>query len=193
MKILYYLIQWTWGIVMNLIGLITFIVCKILKYPTYKYRNAICIVVPGKNFGGLELGMFFIRGERNEEVCPHEYGHGIQNLWWGPLFPFVIAIPSATRYWLRNQKTQDSKRLFVEIITVIVLFAYVVVGLINILWIEIIAASILAYWLILEIWLFFIEIPKYDNNAKVPYDSIWFEGQATSLGNRANAEEWSWL
>ena len=33
---------------------------------------------------------------------PHEFGHSLQNCLWGPLFPFVIAIPSATRYWYRD-------------------------------------------------------------------------------------------
>jgi hypothetical protein len=28
----------------------------------------------------------------------------LQNLIWGPLFPFVIAIPSAIRYWYRELK-----------------------------------------------------------------------------------------
>ena len=32
----------------------------------------------------------------------HESGHGIQNLLFGPLMPFVVSIPSAIRYWYRE-------------------------------------------------------------------------------------------
>ena len=110
-KWMYYAIQWTWGIIMNLIGVLVLAVVMMANgiywlfkrrccCSVYKYRNAICIVVPW-NFGGFEMGMFFVRGKYNDSVCAHEYGHGIQNLWWGPLFPFVIMIPSAARYWWR--------------------------------------------------------------------------------------------
>jgi hypothetical protein len=141
-KFLYYLIQWTWGIPMSLLGLIMFIVLKVCGCRSYWYRNAVCMVVPW-NFGGLELGMFFIRGKWNERVCAHEYGHSIQNLWWGPLFPIIIAIPSATRYWWR---------------------------------------------------VFYMKyIYKRTRKRLPPYDSIWFEGQATKLGNKANDNYWTWL
>ena len=139
---MYYVIQWTWGLPMTLLGSIVFLICKLCGCRTYMYRNAVCIVIPW-NFGGLELGMFFVRGKLNESVCAHEYGHSIQNLWWGWLFPFVIAIPSATRYWYREFYTK---------------FIY----------------------------------PK--NRKRLPrYDAVWFEGQATELGRKANQDIWSWL
>ena len=87
--------------------------------------------------------MFFVRGRNNEGVCAHEYGHGIQNLWWGPLFLFVIAIPSAIRYWWR---------------------------------------------------IFYRKFIYPKNRKKLPaYDDIWFEGQATKLGKKAEANTWNWL
>lgn len=141
-KFLYYLIQWTWGLPMNLLGLIVFIICCFMGNRHYKYRNAVCIVVPW-NFGGLELGMFFLRGEINTNVCAHEYGHSIQMLWWGPLFPFVIGIPSAVRYWWRR---------------------------------------------------FYLKYIYPRNRKKLnDYDDIWFEGQATRLGNKALQNYWTWL
>lgn len=54
--------------------------------------------------------------------------------------PFVIAIPSAIRYWYRTFKYSKKK----------------------------------------------IKAPT-------SYDSVWFEGQATEYGKRANADEWDWL
>ena len=93
-----------------------------------------------KSFGGLNLGMFFIIGKGNQASAAHEYGHSLQNLTWGLLMPFVIAIPSAVRYWYRRIKYTNK-------------------GL----------------------------------KAPTPYDSVWFEAQATDYGNRANAGEWNWL
>ena len=196
MKIFYYIIQWTWGIVMNIIGLCVFLFAKIKKYETYKYRNAICIVAP-TNFGGLELGMFFIRGKDNQSVCPHEYGHGIQNLWWGPLFPFVIAIPSAFRYWVRNFKNTEEKKDFATTVFVIALIPLCIITILSLclswLAVAIIGFLLMCYLIGLFLWMMLKEIPKYNNYAYVPYDSIWFEGQATNLGTRANNGEWSWL
>lgn len=194
MKVLYYIIQWTWGIVMNLIGGIVCLVCLCLKCPVQKYRNGIEILV-NNNFGGLELGMFFIRGKDCLGVRPHEYGHGIQHLWWGPLFPFVIGLPSAARYWLREQKTQKAKKQFVSSIFAIVILCCIILCGAGIGWtwiLPIIAGCAFLYTLILCSWLLFIEIPKYVENPP-KYDDIWFEGQATALGNAANENKWSWL
>lgn len=189
MKFLYYLIQWTWGLLMNIIGGITCLVCLCCKCPVQKYRNAVEILVPW-NFGGLELGMFFVRGEKNPSVAPHEYGHTIQNLWWGPLFPFIISIPSAIRYWLRKRQTEQKKKAFATIIFAIAVIVGVALAFIpHILFIGL---SIALYACIVYCWLIIIEIPKY-NKGNIPYDSIWFEGQATALGEAATANKWKWL
>jgi hypothetical protein len=136
---LYYLIHWTWGFITSFIGLCVYIPSKLLGCKTYRYRKAICIVWPG-SFGGCELGMFFVRGEHNESVCAHEYGHSIQTLVLGPLMLFIISIPSCIRYWYRKGYKKVTKQ-----------------------------------------------------PCKTGYDDIWFEGQATKLGNMANEEKWSWL
>lgn len=100
-KHLYYLIQWTWGLPLNIVGLFAFLYALIRKRRWYKWRKAICIVSPW-NFGGLNLGMFIIHGENNSSTLYHEYGHSIQNMQWGILCPFVITLVSATRYWCRK-------------------------------------------------------------------------------------------
>ena len=105
----YYLIQWTWGILPNILGAIGFLIAAAAKWPIQRYRKAIQILVPW-NFGGLSLGMFIFRGVANESVLPHEYGHTIQNLRFGPSFLFAIGIPSAIRYWKR-EFIKDKKSL----------------------------------------------------------------------------------
>lgn len=98
----YYLIQLTWGLPLTALGMLSyFLLVGIFGCYSYRYRNMICIVIPW-NFGGVNLGMFAIHGEKNYSVVSHEYGHSIQNLWWGWLMPFIIALPSAVRYWYRE-------------------------------------------------------------------------------------------
>lgn len=99
---LYYLIQFTWGLPLTALGVLAYLIlAEICGYYHYRYRNMICIVIPW-NFGGVNLGMFAIHGEDNYSVVSHEYGHSIQNLWLGWLMPFIVAIPSAIRYWYRE-------------------------------------------------------------------------------------------
>ena len=101
----YYILQWTWGILMNITGACACLYAVIRKWPINKYRNAIRITCPKqKGWAGVSLGMFLIVSEGYDSSLPHEYGHPIQNLSWGLLFPFIVAIPSATRLWYREFK-----------------------------------------------------------------------------------------
>jgi hypothetical protein len=103
-KTFYYSIQWTWGILMNLIGLGAFIIAKINKWPIENYRNATAIYHPTL-CGGMSLGSFLIIGKGcKKRTASHEYGHSIQNMQWGPLMPFVIGIPTIVRYCYRKLK-----------------------------------------------------------------------------------------
>lgn len=130
-KIFYWIVSLTWGCVMSVIGLVTALALLVTGHKPILFGNTFYFKV-GKNWGGLNLGPVFITDSTPSlhTLC-HEHGHGLQNLWWGPLFPFVIGIPSAIRYWYR-------------------------------------------------------EI-KYYNKGKQPpttYDSMWFEGQASELGEK---------
>ena len=130
-KILYWIVSLTWGGLMTFIGLIVALVLLATGHKPYKFGYTFYFKV-GKSWGGLELGGLFITDSNPSlhTLC-HEHGHGLQNLWWGPLFPFVIGIPSAIRYWYR-------------------------------------------------------EIKYYKKGKQPPttYDSIWFEGQASELGEK---------
>ncbi|MBR0537237.1 MAG: hypothetical protein IJK40_03730 [Clostridia bacterium] len=97
-KFLFFLIQWTWGLPVNLIGgivyLLTFPFCR-----HERFCNAYISYIPW-NQGGLSMGQFiFIADKREKEwtynTRIHEYGHTIQCLLLGPLFWVVIGLPSA--------------------------------------------------------------------------------------------------
>lgn len=107
--VLYYLLQFTWGITMNIAGALTFLFLIIFRKKKVKrYQNNLYMVVGKKYWGGVNLGMFFLT-DRSESGSTkmHESGHALQNAAFGPLFLFIVAIPSAIRYhyreWLRKK------------------------------------------------------------------------------------------
>lgn len=98
--ILFYVVQWTWGLPVNLVGGIAYFICtKILKrkHSTFGYANI--VYLPWKS-GGLSMGLFIFMRDNHENkewtynTRIHEYGHTWQCLLLGPLYYIVIAIPS---------------------------------------------------------------------------------------------------
>lgn len=117
--------QWTKGWALSLIGFIVYGVLRLFWQKPKDYKGICPYFEIGKNWGGLELGWFFICGKNcKDSTKRHEVGHSIQNAAVGGLTMLAYSIGSAFRYWWR------------------------------------------------EIF-----------GAKIPYDSWWFEGQATELGN----------
>ena len=100
-RILFYIISFTWGGVMTTIGLVVLLVT--LPFGKFGIYHGRIYKRIGKNWGGVELGCFFLcDNSADEYILAHESGHGLQNCLWGPLMPFVICIPSAIRYWYRE-------------------------------------------------------------------------------------------
>ncbi len=98
----FYILSWTWGLPLTLIGAITMLVLIIGGKKPKKWGYCYYVEV-GKGWGGLNLGMFFITNENPTYITKcHEFGHGIQNCYLGVLMPFVVTIPSAIRYWYRR-------------------------------------------------------------------------------------------
>lgn len=192
--VIFWVLSCTWGILMTLFGLIVALGLLIACKKPHKFGYGFYFEV-GHNWGGLEMGpVFLVQKNSTLSLKQHEAGHGIQNIWFGPLTPFLISIPSAIRYWLRESclhKDQEAKyrwslRLleapsFLGFILV-VLGAFAKessVGLVSF----IIGIVIVIYSSLLLTWLVEFEIPAY---AQMPpeYDDIWFEGQATRLGKK---------
>ena len=90
--------------------------------------------------------------------------------------PFVVCIPSATRYWLLEQKDYKSKQHFAKTIfsialTVVVLLS-VLFSVLNLYWFLIIPVIIFIYAPAWFYWLYFIEIPQYEERPYPKYDDI---------------------
>ena len=101
---IYWLLQFTWGFPLNVIGGILAIVLICKGYKPQKFGYAIYFEV-GKSWGGLNLGgFFFVQKNASTHIKRHEYGHSFQNLMLGIFTPFLITIPSAIRYHYRNYK-----------------------------------------------------------------------------------------
>lgn len=183
---LFWFWQCTWGCIMTSIGAIVALCMLITGHKPKRIGPSIYFEI-NKLAGGIDLGPFFLAPTRcGDNLKYHEVGHGIQNLIWGPLFPFLIAIPSCTRFWLRECKTHMKKVLFaclyflifVGLLTIcIVLENY----FIHVYWVTVTLECLRGYFAMVTIWLHLIEIPKYEYGY-VSYDSIWFEGQATNWG-----------
>lgn len=103
-SIFFWILSFTWGIISTFIGLIISIFMLASLHRPYFYKSSIYFRI-GKGWGGLEFGPFFLVSEDADmPIIYHEWGHGIQNIILGPLFPFIIQIPSAIRYWYRQFK-----------------------------------------------------------------------------------------
>ena len=126
----YYILSFTWGIIMTLMGVIVSIALIITKHkPKRNQYGWYFELKPGHS--GLSLGPAAFVNKGAESVLPHEFGHSVQNCFYGP-FMLVVTAWSAARFWFREY---------------LVAFRH----------------------------------KKYSDLP--PYDSIWFEGLATKLGN----------
>lgn len=102
-KVTFYVLSFTWGIVVSLIGSIVALALLIAGYKPKKWGHCWYFEV-GYGWGGLEFGPFFIVNKNpSTHVRNHELGHGFQNCKYGPAMVF-ISLMSICRYWYRELK-----------------------------------------------------------------------------------------
>lgn len=99
---LFYVLNLTWGLPMTLIGALAALGLLIVgKRPT-RHGDCLCFTV-GEGWGGVSLGLVMIVSQGGTDATRnHEHGHAVQNAVYGLLMPFIVSIPSATRYWYRK-------------------------------------------------------------------------------------------
>ena len=98
-KQIYTLLSFTWGLPLSLIGSLVALVLLTLGYKPIPHGYGYCFKI-GESWGGLNLGYFsFICKDAPERTPKHEFGHGLQNCYYGIFTPFIVTIPSAIRYW----------------------------------------------------------------------------------------------
>ncbi len=127
-KTAYYLLSLTWGLPVTLAGALTAAVLLLTGRRPERWGYAWHFTV-GRDWGGASIGpVFLTEANATDRLKNHEFGHSIQNCYFGPLMPLLVSIPSSLRYRLRLLQERRGRR----------------------------------------------DLP--------PYDSVWFEGQATRLG-----------
>ena len=103
-NIFIWLLSLTWGLIMTLVGLCAAFFLLYRSYIPTRFGPSWVFVV-GENWGGISLGPIVIVSKTAKiRTIYHEVGHTIQNAFFGPLFPFIVGIPSAIRYWYREWK-----------------------------------------------------------------------------------------
>lgn len=101
--IMYWVLQWTWGILQNIGGFINFLILK--KTNISSCHGAIVSDYRPRSrrlrTGCFATGMFiFLDESRTRDpdtrarLITHEYGHTIQSIIFGPLFIPFVALPS---------------------------------------------------------------------------------------------------
>lgn len=99
---LFYLLSWTWGVLPTLSGGLIALILLLSGHKPERLGPCVYFRV-GKNWGGCEMGMFFLRDRTSSEhVTLHEAGHSLQNIVLGPFMLLLVSGPSALRYHYRN-------------------------------------------------------------------------------------------
>ena len=117
-RILFWVASFIWGLPMSFLGSIIAIGLLITGHKPKRFYQFIYFEV-GKNWGGFSCGVFFFTSKNPSfHTKQHEAGHGIQNIMFGFLMPFIVSIPSALRYWYReltpNKKHPDYYSIWFE-------------------------------------------------------------------------------
>lgn len=184
-KFLFYLLSFTWGLPMTLIGLIVALILLITGHNPKKYGYCLHFEI-GEDWGGLELGIVLLTDKTpTSHTKNHEHGHAFQNCYFGPLMPLIVSLPSAYRYWLREcgYKNMNVFAWVVFGVAALIVSALIVISyLCNIYWLFILAMIILAYFTIITVWAVGFEIPQYGKGKYIDYDDFWVEGDATKRG-----------
>lgn len=67
--------------------------------------------------GGISLGNYIIAGNNWSKTIKHEYGHTIQSRILGPLYLFIIGIPSLIWAWLYGPIIKPTKNGYYKFYT----------------------------------------------------------------------------
>lgn len=184
-KLIFWLLSLIWGLPITLVGAAAALILYWKGYLPTRWGPCWVFAI-GKGWGGVNLGPIILvsKGSKSNTIN-HEVGHALQNCIWGPLFPFVIAIPSVIRYWVREQEGYIKKIKFSTIFD-IALMIICIISLVLI-WFDIVILPLTfieLYLIIIVSWLDWKELPQYKNDEEPQYDDIWFEGQATRWGTK---------
>lgn len=109
---LYYILNYTWGLIMTIVGWIITIFIRPFLNKSNKGKFGPCLyMMIGNNWGGASIGTNIIIAKKmsNEWIIHtkcHEMGHTFQNALLGPFMIFLVVIPSIIRYHYQNSRNK---------------------------------------------------------------------------------------
>lgn len=118
MKTFVNIILYLWQLPQNLLGIILLLIYLPEKYIIFRTS----MVWYSEKFpGGISLGKYIIVNEKywedNGDTELHEYGHSIQSMWLGPLYLFVIGIPSILwAAWWNESRGVSYYKFYTEVL-----------------------------------------------------------------------------
>ena len=108
------ILAWTglfiWQILQNLVALA---MMPFLGKMTLMYKKRYCWSFYCTNMrGSISLGNFIFLGSKSDTTAGHELGHVVDSHWMGPLYLFIIGIPSIL--WAAKFKTGNYYKFYTE-------------------------------------------------------------------------------
>jgi len=114
-RLMYLLLQLTWGVAQNVVGLLCFLWTLITGRgrSVRLFHGAVVTNWTLRSSMGMGLFVFFGHGRsaRAREILVHEYGHTLQSAALGPLFLPLVGVPSllwAAAYGPRRRRKGSS-------------------------------------------------------------------------------------
>lgn len=188
LTILIWVASLTWGLPITLIGLVAFLFLSVRGERFKKFGPIICF--PITDGWGLNLGLVaIVPKDFNFNTNCHEFGHCLQACLFGPIMPFIIAIPSVVRFWFRKQKSYDDKDGFLAVLHLVCIVCGCIISVVGsafqCVWLIALGVLILIYsFVVVQLWLRGIELAKYKNGQNPSYYDVWFERNATDCGKK---------
>ncbi len=102
-KSLFYILSFTWGAMYTFAGLFVALVMIITGHKPKKWGYGWFFEVGKKSWGGASWGFIFLKDKYDSRrIKNHEFGHAIQNCFFGPFMIPLVTLPSTLRYWFRR-------------------------------------------------------------------------------------------
>lgn len=103
-KKVYYLLSFTWGILVSAVGMLVSALFLITGHRPSRNLYGWYFTF-GTGWGGFSVGPCTVMcKDWTSNIPSHEFGHSVQNCFFGPFMIFLVIIPSVCRYWYRELK-----------------------------------------------------------------------------------------